>query len=193
MPAIVLWTVPTLDQREYLMPTTQHTGKHQTGVTLLDTIVALLLLASCTIGIAAIYAERQNIARGGRLHEQAVKLAQQMATTIRENSDGSTSFETALGATCDAKSNQTSKSSSKKSKPNANAVACWQDNVEQDLTNGTATISLDRSSVPAQYVIIVSWSEPRSGTASYVMRVTPGSAKAASVEPNPDGATRAAG
>jgi Tfp pilus assembly protein PilV len=168
---------------------------HQSGVTLLDTVVALLLIASFTIGIAAIYAERQNIARGGRLHEHAVKLAQQMANAIRDN-DGSINFETTLGATCDDKSNQnkstqSSKGGNKKNNRGVNVVACWQDSVEQDLTNGTANISLDRTSLPAQYVIIVSWSEPRSGTASYVLRVTPGSSKA---EPTkPVDAARAAG
>jgi Tfp pilus assembly protein PilV len=165
----------------------------QSGVTLLDTIVALLLLASCTIGIAAIYAQRQNIARGGRLHEHAVKLAQQMATTIEENSDAATNFETTLGATCDEQPSKATRNSKKKTNHAVNIVACWQDSVEQDLTNGTANISLDRTSVPAQYVIIVSWSEPRSGTASYVMRVTPGSANAAAVLPKPGDAAHAAG
>ena len=171
-------------------------SSRQSGVTLLDTVVALLLIASCTIGIAAIYAERQNIARGGRLHEHAVKLAQQMANAIRDNNDSSTNFETTLGATCDTKSNQNKsdlpgKNSNKKNNRGVNVVACWQDSVEQDLTNGTANISLDRTSLPAQYVIIVSWSEPRTGTASYVLRVTPGTGKP---EPaKPVDAARAAG
>jgi Tfp pilus assembly protein PilV len=183
------------------MPNTPPQSNRQSGITLLDTIVALLLIASCTIGIAAIYAERQNIARGGRLHEHAVKLAQQMANAIRDNKDGSTNFETTLGATCDDTSNQnksnqkksdrSGKGSNKKNNRGVNVVACWQDSVEQDLTNGTANISLDRTSLPAQYVIIVSWSEPRSGTASYVLRVTPGSGK---TEPaKPVDAARAAG
>jgi|GEM_PF-833430 len=181
------------------MPITQPARHYHTGVTLLDTVVALLLLASCTIGIAAIYAERQNTARGGRLHEHAVKLAQQMAKEIRDSSDSAASFETTLGATCDEPANQASESkqpkkySRKKNSQTVNAVACWQDAIEQDLTDGTGNISLDRSSVPAQYVIIVSWSEPRSGTASYVLRVTPGTAKTDTVSSKPGDAVHAAG
>jgi Tfp pilus assembly protein PilV len=175
------------------MPTTLHTRRHQTGLTLVETIVALLLIASCTIGIAAIYAQRQNIARGGRLHEHAVALAQQMATSIRDNNEGATNFETTLGATCNNQSSRSSDSSKKKNNHAVNIVACWQDAVEQELTNGSANISLDRSSVPAQYIIVVSWSEPRSGTASYVLRVTPGASKPEAAPAKSADAVRAAG
>jgi Tfp pilus assembly protein PilV len=157
----------------------------QHGATLVEVIVAILLLASCVIGIAAIYAQRQNIARGGREHEHAVELAQQIATSIRQASNGKDNFETALGATCDSKLS--------KLDPTANLVACWQDSVEKELTDGSARISLDRSTVPEQYVIVVSWSEPHNGTASYVLRVAAGSGDKAATAIAGSGATRAAG
>jgi len=175
------------------MLNTQQTRKHQAGLTLVETIVGLLLIASCTIGIAAIYAQRQNIARGGRLHENAVALAQQMATAIHNSSDAATNFETTMGATCNNPSSQSSDSKRKQDNHAVNIVACWQDAVEQELTNGSANISLDRTSVPAQYVIIVSWSEPHSGTASYVLRVTPGLGKPEAAPAKPADAVRAAG
>ncbi len=157
----------------------------QRGLTMVETIVAILLIASCVIGIAAIYAERQNIARGGRLHERAVELAQEIAAHIRQDVSGNNNYETTLGATCN--------SALSKSDNPTNTVACWQDAVEQDLTNGSARISLDHNTVPAQYVIVVSWSEPRSGTASYVLRVTPGSASAPAARTTGSDAIRAAG
>jgi hypothetical protein len=152
---------------------------------MVEIIVALLLITSCVIGIAAIYAQRQNIARGGRLHERAVELAQQIAGHIRQDGNTGNNFETKLGATCNSELS--------KSDNATNLVACWQDSVEQDLTNGSARISLDRNTVPAQYVIVVSWSEPRTGTASYVLRVTPGSATAPTVKTTDSDAARAAG
>lgn len=162
------------------------TDLHQRGLTLVETIVAILLIASGVIGIAAIYAQSQSIARGGRLHERAVELAQEIATRIRDDLDSKNNYETTLGATCNADIS--------KADTAVNVVACWQDAVEQDLTNGSALISLDRNAVPAQYVIVVSWSEPRTGTASYVLRVTPGSANtpsAPAIDTKP-GAARAA-
>lgn len=174
------------------MLSSSHT-RTQRGLTLVETIVALLLIASITIGIAAIYAQRQNIARGGRLHARAVELAQQMATSIGENGDGKTNFETTLGATCNLPSTPAGGAAGKKTNSAVNTVACWQDMVEQELTNGSANISLDRATVPAQYIIVVSWSEPRSGTASYVLRVTPGSIKPATAASKPVDVARAAG
>jgi hypothetical protein len=125
------------------------------------------------------------------LHARAVELAQQMAASIGENGDGKANFETTLGATCNL-SSQARGATEKNTNHAVNAVACWQDMVEQDLTNGSANISLDRSTVPAQYIIVVSWSEPRNGTASYVLRVTPGSIKSATAASKPVDAARAA-
>jgi type IV pilus assembly protein PilV len=156
----------------------------QRGITLLETIIAMLLVTSGVIGIAAIYAQRQNIARGGHVHQRAVELAQQMAAHIRQDANPKNNFETTLGATC--------KSTSAKSDGATNQVACWQDEIEQELTDGTARISLDRNAVPAQYVIVVSWSEPRTGTASYVLRVAPASSAKRAATVN-SAATRAAG
>lgn len=139
-------------------------GRQQFGLTLLEVIVAALLLSSCVIGIAAIYAQHDKTVRGGKLHARAVARAKEMAGYMRAESDPKISFETVIGATCDAKP--------KPSNQNAtNVVACWQNRVETELTNGSAYIALDRNSIPPQYVITVSWSEPRSGTASYVLRV----------------------
>lgn len=133
------------------------------GITLIEVVTALLLLASAVIGVAAIYAQQQNIARGSREHELAITLAREIAAHIRTGNEKD-NYETALGVNCNSKLG--------KSNPSANLVACWQDKVQDELTDGSARISLDRSTVPPQYVIVVSWSEPRTGTASYVLRVS---------------------
>lgn len=156
----------------------QSTNKfvRQLGLTLVETIVAILLITSGVIGIAAIYAQQQNIARGGRLHQRATELAKQMAADIARESNPKLNFETTLGVTCSSEPVESDKKANQNESANtANLVACWQDAVEQELTNGAAYISLDRNTIPAQYVIIVSWSEPRSGAASYVLRVAQGS------------------
>jgi len=136
----------------------------QFGFTLVEAIVAVLLLSSCVIGIAAIYAQHDKAVRGGKLHAHAVQLATEMAGHMRAETDPKVSFETAIGTTCEPEPKQGKETTS-------NIVVCWQNRVESELTNGTAYITLDRSSIPPEYVIEVSWSEPRYGTASYVLRV----------------------
>lgn len=157
------------------MPSTQQIqpNSKQSGLTLIEGIFAVLILSSCVIGVATLYTQRQNIVRGGRLHERAVQLAQEMAGQIRSDTNTRRNYETVLGANCDPKAAKPASATS--------IVACWQDKVEQDLTNGSARISLDRTTLPAQYVIIVSWSEPRTGTASYVLRVAQSAATTDSV------------
>ena len=156
--------------RQIARPFRSNTFFHQRGLTLVEGVLALLLLASLIIGIATLYAVSGKEKRGGQLHNQAVKLAKQMAAEIRSNQDARSDFETSIGATCSEK--YPAKNSI------AHDVACWQEQVGSQLTNGSSRISLDTSTVPAEYVIVVNWSEPRTGTASYVMRVAkPNSAK----------------
>ncbi len=136
---------------------------HSRGLTLIETIIGLLLMAGCVIGIAAIYAQHEHSLHGGYLHATAAELSERMAALIRNEKDKSASFETGLGHACN----------SSQSIPDVeNEVACWQDDVARELSNGTARITLDGSTVPAQYIITISWTDPRTGTASYVQRVT---------------------
>ena len=130
-------------------------------VSLIEAIIGLVLMASCFFGIAAIYAQRDHRI-GGSLHATAAGLSDQMAAIIRNETDTAANFETGLGHTCN----------SAQSIPDVdNEVACWQDDVARELSNGNARIVLDTSIVPPQYIITISWTDARTGTASYVQRV----------------------
>jgi Tfp pilus assembly protein PilV len=133
---------------------------HQRGTSLIEGVLAVLLTASLVIGIATIYAGSEKTARGGRLHREAVELAEQMAKRIRSASDPRANFETRIGITCSGTKDAIERT-----------VACWQEQVATQLTNGSSGISLDTSTTPPEYIIVVNWAEPRTGTASYVMRV----------------------
>lgn len=126
-------------------------------------MIGLSSMAICTIGIGAIYARHNDSLRGGRLHATAAQLSDQMAIMIRDKKNADASFETGLGHVCNTA----------QSIPDVeNDVACWQDEVAHELSNGNARIVLDTSTVPPQYVITISWTDPRTGTASYVQRVS---------------------
>ena len=131
------------------------------GITLSESILVALLLVACAIGIGLLLTQVKNILGGGKLHTQAVQLANEIAEQIKNETNQN--YESTLGASCDGKTKQATTTSNK--------VACWQDKVQQQLSNGSSKIYLDRTIQPAQYVIIVSWSEPSTGTASYILRV----------------------
>jgi hypothetical protein len=131
------------------------------GITLSESILVALLLVACAIGIGLLLTQAKNILGGEKLHTQAVQLANEMAEQIKNETNQN--YESTLGASCDGKTKQATTTSNK--------VACWQDKVQQQLSNGSSKIYLDRTMQPAQYVIIVSWSEPSTVTASYILRV----------------------
>ena len=133
---------------------------------MVDALVALLVLTMGLIGIASLYAERIRPGSGGRLHATAVELASSIAMKIRTNRDQDAIYENAMGVVC--KQNYVAKKPEGRA---ANEVACWQDEIEKALPNGTGFITLDMSAVPPAYTITVNWSEPGARTASYVERV----------------------
>ncbi len=137
-------------------------AKKMRGLTLIEVIIGLLLLASCGIGVAAIYAQQEHSLRGGRLHAVAAKLSDNIAVLIHREHDRSVNFETGLGHTCN---------NSQSLHDSENEIACWQEDVARKLPNGSARITLDSNTAPPQYIITISWTDPRTGTASYVQRV----------------------
>jgi len=137
-------------------------ASHARKLTAGQIVIGLSSMAICTLGIGAIYARHNDSLRGGRLHATAAQLSDQMVAMIRDKKNADTSFETGLGHTCNTA----------QSIPDVeNDVACWQDEVAHELSNGNARIVLDTSTVPSQYVITISWTDPRTGTASYVQRI----------------------
>ena len=134
----------------------------QHAFTLLEVVLALLLISSVTIGIAALYQHSDQVAHGSHLHEEAENLARRIAGEIRQHGDVRGNYETRIGQTC---------KSSDKQAASVHRVACWQEEVAARLTNGSSHIMLDTHFDPATYVIEVSWSEPGTGTASYVLQV----------------------
>lgn len=133
------------------------------NLSLVQGVLAILLIISLVIGLASLYARLSANAGGGELHATAVRMANLMADEIREQADPRSNYETRMGITCQSKLAQQDAV--------ARAVSCWQELVTQQLPNGSSHIRLDDSTEPPNYVIVVSWSEPGNGTASYVTRV----------------------
>jgi len=157
---------PPHSRSSYRQQPSAYSLLQSSGFTLVDALVALLVLTMGFVGIASLYAERIRPGSGGRLHATAVELAQAIAAQIRTNRDKDAIYENAMGVVC--KQRLTTKKADARA---ANEVACWQDEVEKALPNGSGFISLDTTVVPATYTITVSWSEPGVRTASYVERV----------------------
>lgn len=139
------------------------------GFTLIDMLVALLLLGTCMIGIAALKATRVRSYEGSAQHDRAVALAVEIGAVIRAQRNPSIKYQTGIGMVCkpEMKSTQAERMAD-------NELACWQDRVEAELPNGNASVVLDSKSNAPSYIVTISWSEPSIGTASYVRRIAAG-------------------
>ena len=139
------------------------------GFTLVEMLVALLLLASCLIGIAALKATRVRSYEGSAQHDRAVVLASDISTLIGSRRNPTFKYETSIGTVC--KKDFESENAERLAQ---NELACWQDRVAAELPNGSASVVFDADAGPPSYIITISWSEPSIGTASYVRRLVAG-------------------
>lgn len=136
------------------------------GLTIVDLLVALLLLAPCILGIAALKAERVRKNDNSVAHDRAILLSGEAAKLITVEYLPGFRYETSAGLVCDS-----NLQAAQRERLAANAVACWQDKVANGLPNGSGAIALDSRARTPSYVVTISWSNPEAGTASYVARV----------------------
>lgn len=138
------------------------------GFTFAEVLTAILVIAIGLIGIAALYSEGLQAELDTQPRAQAAQFAQSVADRVIANATGRAGYASVIGVVCTPGAKPTRPDSAA-----AQEAACWQDEIEQKLPNGTIAITRDLSTTPATYVIAVSWSAPGAGAGSYVMRVQP--------------------
>jgi type IV pilus modification protein PilV len=140
------------------------------GLTLPETLAALVAFGIVVLSVATVHLERARAAPGIALREEAQRLGRELAEKIRSTQAGAQAnqvhYEDTVGVVCnrDVLPKQ----------PQAvadNDVACWQEKVRERLPNGEGSITSDASAVEAAYVVTVSWSQPGARGASHVLRV----------------------
>ncbi len=145
------------------------------GFSIVEALVALVVLSVGMLGIAALYVESLRAGRSAVYHTQAVNLAADMADRIRANrgagavawrldAAGTPGMQNCVdaGVNCDpvelAEDDQ----------------ARWLEAIQNQLPgdgNGTpdGTIEVDEAATPNLYTITVSWSEPGNEQLSYTL------------------------
>jgi type IV pilus assembly protein PilV len=135
--------------------------KHQGGFTLVESLVALIVLSVGMLGIAALYVESLSAGRIALQRTEAVTLASDMADRIRANRDGGLGYAGGGGVVCNpalagASSFDTA----------ANDASCWIADVAATLPAGLGSIAVDEATTPRNYTITVSWTESGQAAAS---------------------------
>jgi type IV pilus assembly protein PilV len=149
---------------------------HTAGFSIIEALVALVVLSVGMLGIAALYVESLRAGRSAVYHTQAVNLAADMADRIRANrtnnpvvwnlpADGNPATNNCDGVTCTPQQLV------------QDDQARWLQSIQRqlpgDLANGTpdGTIVVNQGVVPTQYTITVTWSEPGAQQLTYILNM----------------------
>ncbi len=141
------------------------------GFTLIEVLVALVVLSVGLMGIAALYAQSMGAGRTAHYRTQAVTLAADIADRIRVNRLAGNAYAGAAGDNnCDADGGVL---------PNdctpgqlaAHDLLRWQANVAQVLPGGVGAVAFNPITIPATYTITVTWTEVNVGALTYTLAI----------------------
>jgi type IV pilus assembly protein PilV len=142
-------------------------GRHRAGgFTLVEAMVALVVLAVGMLGIAGLYVTTLRSGGGAIYRMQAVNLAGDLADRIRANRTANVAY---AGA---AANNNCYGAASVNCAPAlmaANDLFVWQQQVAAILPGGNAAVAVAGAAAPFTYTITVNWVEQGGVAQSYVL------------------------
>lgn len=154
------------------------TPRRSHGFTLVEVLVALVVLSIGMLGIAALYVESLRAGREALTRSNAVMLAGDMADRIRANRNGREAYIKAVtdtGALSAACQQNGASASCTPAVMAAHDIAVWESSVKGTLPGGaqaTGDIAVDVTTNPPTYTIRVSWIEAgQAAQVSYVVRM----------------------
>ena len=137
----------------------------QRGVTIVESLVALVVIAVGMLGIAGLYLSSMQASRSAKLRSHAVELASSIADRIRANREAVTSYNLAADGTpakqdCDTKLCNAAQLAQ-------DDLARWLVDIRDTLPGADAvlgTVAVTDNAAPAtdNYVITVGWREANS-------------------------------
>jgi len=129
-------------------------GRYATGFSLVEVLIALIIMSVGMLGIAGLYVHSMQAGRTSLFRHHAVTLAGDVADRIRANPLGGVAYEGAGdelcavgGANCTAADMA------------ATDVALWLEQAATTLPEGTVAVVYNDAAVPSTYEVTVTWSE----------------------------------
>jgi type IV pilus assembly protein PilV len=136
------------------------------GFTLVETMVALVVLAVGMLGIAGLYVTTLKSGGSAIYRMQAVNLAADLADRIRANRGANVAY---AGA---AANNNCYGAGSVDCAPDlmaANDLFVWQQQVAAILPGGNSNVAVPAGTVPFTYTITINWTESGGVVQTYVL------------------------
>jgi len=128
--------------------------KHS-GFSLVEVLIALVIMSVGMLGIAGLYVESMQAGRTSSFRHNAVTLASDVADRIRANPAGAIDYMGAPGNNNCVLGNV----DCNPAQMAANDIDLWKIQAAATLPNGDVTITYDDNPIPPEYTIVVSWDE----------------------------------
>ncbi|HSG57901.1 MAG TPA: type IV pilus modification protein PilV [Woeseiaceae bacterium] len=138
------------------MQNTRTTGTRQRGFSLVEVLIALIIMSVGMLGIAGLYVQSMQAGRTSMFRHQAVTLAGDVADRIRANpragiayaGQGANNNCVAAGIDCN------------EAQMAANDISIWDQEAQDALPNGDVIVQFDDTVNPPLYTISINWTEP---------------------------------
>lgn len=137
------------------------------GFTLVEAMVALVVLSVGMIGIAALYAQGLSAGRTAQYRTEAVNLVGDMADRIRANHLGIAAYGGgAANNGCDPQNGAVDCGPAQMA---AHDLFLWNQQVQQRLPNGAWQLQVNPAAVPPSFSIQLTWDEVGQGQVQHQM------------------------
>ena len=136
------------------------------GFTLVETMVALVVLAVGMLGIAGLYVTTLKSGGGAIYRMQAVNLAADLADRIRANRGANVAY---AGAAADNNCYGAASVDCAPALMAANDLFVWQQQVVAILPGGNANVGVAGAAAPYTYTITINWTESGGAALRYVL------------------------
>ena len=144
------------EMRKMGYATRQWGMRWQTGFSLVEVLIALIIMSVGMLGIAGLYVQSMQAGRTSMFRHNAVTLAGDVADRIRANPRAGAAYALA-GADSDCVAQGVNCSDAEMA---AHDIFLWGQQAVDSLPEGTVAVAYDDSLTPPEYTITVRWDEP---------------------------------
>ncbi len=136
--------------------TSMVTTRAERGFSLIEVLIALIIMSVGMLGIASLYVQSMQAGRTSLFRHNAVTLAGDVADRMRANPTGANAY-TGAGANNSCIAGGVNCSNVQMA---AQDVLGWSQQAVDTLPNGAVGITFDNTVIPPVYTIAITWDEP---------------------------------